>query len=211
MMLTEMPQRKLWQKKRQQNSRYKGAPFKYMDDKKRLILHICCAPDATVPADLLLDEGYRTGGFFYGGNIHPEEEFQKRAAAVAFLCQTKGIGCHVMPYDPEKWIGETKAFASEPEGGKRCLLCFELQLKAAAEYAVRCGAGSLTTTLTISPHKDPSAINGIGEKICSEHGLVWISKIWRKNNGFKRSVDESRKLGLYRQDYCGCIYSIRNR
>jgi predicted adenine nucleotide alpha hydrolase (AANH) superfamily ATPase len=116
-----------------------------------------------------------------------------------------------MLYDPEKWKKETKAFASEPEGGKRCLLCFELQLKAAAEYAVRSGAGLLTTTLTISPHKDPSVINGIGEKVCSEHGLFWISKIWRKNNGFKRSVDESRKLGLYRQDYCGCIYSIRNR
>ncbi|MDD2351620.1 MAG: epoxyqueuosine reductase QueH, partial [Synergistaceae bacterium] len=71
--------------------------------------------------------------------------------------------------------------------------------------------GLLTTTLTISPHKDPSVINEIGEKVSSEYGLIWISKIWRKNNGFKRSVDESRKLGLYRQDYCGCIYSIRNR
>ncbi|HAJ94351.1 MAG TPA: hypothetical protein DCM41_05595 [Synergistaceae bacterium] len=182
-----------------------------MDDKKRLILHICCAPDATVPVDDLLEEGYSTEGFFYGSNIHPGDEFEKRAAAAVCLCQTKGIECNVMHYDPEKWNRETKAFATEPEGGKRCLLCFELQLKAAAEYAVRSCAGLLTTTLTISPHKDPSVINEIGEKVSSEYGLIWISKIWRKNNGFKRSVNESKKLGLYRQDYCGCIYSIRNR
>lgn len=165
-----------------------------MDDKKRLILHICCAPDATVPADLLLDEGYRTEGFFYGGNIHPEEEFQKRAAAVAFLCQTKGIGCHVMPYDPEKWIGETKAFGSEPEGGKRCLLCFELQLKAAAEYAVRCGAGSLTTTLTISPHKDPSVINGIGEKFA-------LSTVWSGSQRSGEKTTDSKGLWMRAENW----------
>lgn len=182
-----------------------------MDYKKKLILHICCAPDATVPVDDLLEEGYWTEGFFYGSNIHPADEFEKRAAAVGSLCQTKGIGCHIMPYDPKSWLLETERLASEPEGGKRCLLCFELQLRASAEYAVRCGSGSLTTTLTISPHKDPCIINGIGEKISSEHGLIWVPRVWRKNNGFKRSVEESKRLGLYRQDYCGCLYSIRNR
>ena len=89
-----------------------------MDDKKRLILHICCAPDATVPADLLLDEGYSTEGFFYGGNIHPKDEFEKRADAVVFLCQAKGIVCHVMPYDPEKWVGKRKRLYLSLRAGK---------------------------------------------------------------------------------------------
>lgn len=182
-----------------------------MEDNKRLILHICCAPDATVPIDDLLEEGYQTEGFFYGSNIHPADEFEKRVFAVKSLCLTKGISCHVMHYDPDSWLSETEVLSSEPEGGKRCLLCFDLQLRAAAKYAVRSGAGLLTTTLTISPHKDPCLINGIGEKISNENGLVWVSRVWRKNNGFKRSVYESKKLGLYRQDYCGCIYSTRNR
>lgn len=181
-----------------------------MDDKK-LILHICCAPDATVPSDCLLEEGYLTEGFFYGSNIHPADEFEKRAADVRYLCKVKGIGCHVMDYDPENWLREAEVFAAEPEGGQRCRLCFELQLEAAAEYAVKNGAGFLTTTLTVSPHKDPCVINAIGEKLSLDHHLTWIPRVWRKNNGFKRSVDESKKLGLYRQNYCGCIYSIRNR
>ncbi|MDD4160773.1 MAG: epoxyqueuosine reductase QueH [Synergistaceae bacterium] len=183
-----------------------------MDRRKtRLILHICCAPDATVPADDLLEEGYQIRGFFYGSNIHPADEFEKRAAAVISLCHMKGIEFHVMPYDPEGWLMKTEKLASEPEGGRRCSLCFELQLRAAAEYAVRNGAGSLATTLTISPHKDPCLINSIGERVSSEHGLIWVPRVWRKNNGFKKSVDESKRLGLYRQVYCGCIYSIRNR
>lgn len=182
-----------------------------MDDNKKLILHICCAPDATVPLDDLLKEDYVTEGFFYGNNIHPADEFEKRATAVRFICQMKGIDCHIMPYDPQRWFSKTERLASEPEGGKRCLLCFELQLRASAEYAVRSGSGFLTTTLTISPHKDPCVINGIGEKVSSENSLIWLPKVWRKNNGFKKSVDESKKIGLYRQNYCGCIYSIRDR
>ena len=182
-----------------------------MDENKKLILHICCAPDATVPGEELLKEGYRTIGFFYGSNIHPEEEFIKRADAVRSLCRIKGMDCHIMGYDPQTWISLTEGFASEPEGGRRCPLCFELQLRAAARYASAMGGGFLTTTLTISPHKDPYLINKIGEDVSSEYGLKWIPRIWRKNNGFKRSVEESKILGLYRQDYCGCIYSIRNR
>ena len=182
-----------------------------MDENKKLILHICCAPDATVPGEELLKEGYVTTGFFYGSNIHPEEEFVKRADAVRSLCLIKGIGCRIMEYDPQTWISATEGSASEPEGGKRCPLCFELQLRAAAGHAAEMGAAYLTTTLTISAHKDPQVINKIGEKVASEHGLQWIHRIWRKNDGFRRSVEESRSLGLYRQDYCGCIYSIRNR
>ncbi len=182
-----------------------------MDANKLLVLHICCAPDATVPISLLGEEGYHVEGYFYGSNIHPEEEFEKRAAAVKTLCLIKGIQCFIMSYEPQQWFSLTEQFALEPEGGKRCYLCYEIQLRAAAEHAVDKGARCLTTTLTISPHKDPVVINQIGERVSREYGLKWVQKIWRKNDGFRRSVEESKMLGLYRQNYCGCIYSIKSR
>ena len=177
-----------------------------MDENKKLILHICCAPDATVREEFR--KRVCTTGFFMAATYIPRKSSSKGGCGQIPL---SGIGCRIMEYDPQTWISATEGSASEPEGGKRCPLCFELQLRAAAGHAAEMGAAYLTTTLTISPHKDPQVINKIGEKVASEHGLQWIHRIWRKNDGFRRSVEESRSLGLYRQDYCGCIYSIRNR
>lgn len=100
--------------------------------------------------------------------------------------------------------------AAEPEGGGRCRLCFALQLEAAALQAAERGFSHLTTTLTISPHKDPALINQIGAETAKKYGLTWVEKIWRRGGGFQRSVEESTRLGLYRQNYCGCIYSERD-
>lgn len=176
---------------------------------ERLLLHICCAPDATVPWSELQNEGWFTVGFFYGSNIHPEEEFLKRAEAVKALSLILAMKAVIQTYDPQSWHDVTAKFADEPECGKRCAVCFALQLKAAAEYARDNGFTHLSTTLTISPHKDPVLINRLGREASEQHGLVWIERVWRKNDGFKRSVSESRRLGLYRQNYCGCIYSER--
>ncbi len=156
-----------------------------------------------------MSEGYAVVGFFYGGNIHPEEEYVKRMEAVLKLGRSVGIDAVISRYDPESWIDIAGVFADEPEGGKRCAICFGLQLEAAAAYAENQGFTHLSTTLTISPHKDPILINSIGKEAAGRHGLLWVEKIWRKKDGFKRSVEESNRLGLYRQDYCGCIYSIR--
>lgn len=176
---------------------------------KRLLLHICCAPDGTIPWQALLGEGYDVTGFFYGNNIHPLEEFGKRKEAVLSLGEYMKGEVIINPYDPEKWITLTRSLASEPEGGKRCPLCFRIQLESSAKAACAAGCHFLCTTLTISPHKDPCLINSIGEETASRYGLVWVEKIWRKNEGFKRSVHMSKDLGLYRQCYCGCVYSIR--
>ncbi|MDO5563329.1 MAG: epoxyqueuosine reductase QueH [Synergistaceae bacterium] len=177
---------------------------------KKLLLHICCAPDATVPWPELISEGFETVGFFYGGNIHPADEYEKRADAVRTLSREVGMPAVLPKYEPDKWLEATYAYKDEPERGRRCELCFALQLEDAAEYAANHGFTHLSTTLTISPHKDPVLINSIGEGAAKKQGLVWVEKIWRRNDGFKRSVDESRRLGLYRQNYCGCVYSIRN-
>ena len=176
----------------------------------KLLLHICCAPDATVPWPELISEGFDTVGFFYGGNIHPREEYEKRAEAVKILSGEINMPAVLPEYEPEKWLETTYDYRDEPERGKRCEVCFSVQLESAAEYAANHGFTHLSTTLTISPHKDARLINSIGARAAEACGLIWIEKVWRKSDGFRRSVCESRRLGLYRQNYCGCLYSIRN-
>ena len=178
-------------------------------DRVKLMLHICCAPDATVPWPELLADGFDVRGFFYGGNIHPFEEYEKRADAVRSLSSILNREAVFPEYETERWFSATEAYKDEPERGKRCPVCFRLQLESAAKCAVSCGCTHLSTTLTISPHKDPVLINNIGSEISLAHGLVWVDRIWRKNNGFKRSVEESKRMGIYRQNYCGCAYSVQ--
>ena len=103
-----------------------------------------------------------------------------------------------------------RGLEDEPERGVRCAVCFRVQLDAAAEYAAANGFTHLCTTLTISPHKDAALINAIGAEAAAPRGIEWVERVWRKRDGFKRSVAESKRLGLYRQNYCGCIFSMRN-
>ena len=177
---------------------------------KNILLHICCAPDGTVPIPDLLNEGWNVYGFFYGGNIHPLDEYRKRLEAIHTVTFHNGIPCTIPEYSPEIWLSKIHGLENEPEGGKRCTKCFTIQLEAAAHEAVRLGCEYMSTTLTISPHKNVKLINEIGESVSSSHGLKWESRIWRKNNGFLRSVKISRELGLYRQNYCGCTFSINH-
>lgn len=111
------------------------------------------------------------------------------------------------PYDPDEWLACTFSLAEEPERGKRCAVCFELQLRASADEGVKRGATHLCTTLSISPHKDVALISRLGKEIAEACGLIWEDRIWRKNDGFLRSLRISEELGLYRQSYCGCLYS----
>ena len=172
-------------------------------------LHLCCAPDATVPWPALREEGYGVTGFFYGNNIHPRGEWLARAEAVRKLAGALGGECGVAAYEPDAWFDLTRGYESAPEGGDRCVECFHVQLAASAEFAAKLGAGFLCTTLTISPHKNPAVINEIGESCASSLGLVWLNRVWRKGGGFKLSVARSKEMNLYRQNYCGCLYSAR--
>jgi predicted adenine nucleotide alpha hydrolase (AANH) superfamily ATPase len=176
---------------------------------KKILLHLCCAPDAAVPWPALAGEGFDVCGFFYGDNIHPEEEWLRRAEAVEKLAGIMGARFERGDYNPSRWLAEASAFKDEPEGGKRCALCFGLQLEAAADAAILGGFSCLCTTLTISPHKDPALINRIGSEVCAGVGIEWIPRVWRKGDGFKLSVGKSLEWGLYRQNYCGCAYSFR--
>lgn len=175
------------------------------------MLHICCAPDACIPWPQLLEEGWEASGYFYGSNIHPVQEYDLRAEAVRKLCAETRHETFFAEYDPMSWFNAVRGLEHEPERGRRCIKCFEIQLEAAARYAAANGFTSLCTTLTISPHKDAAAINAIGADTASRHGLAWEYRVWRKADGFRRSVIESKRLGLFRQNYCGCIFSICGR
>ena len=175
-----------------------------------LLLHVCCAPDAAFPFQVLKNEPWEeVVGYFYGSNIHPADEYCRRRDALEYLSGRCKVNVLSHPYEPDGWFAAASCLADEPERGKRCSVCFSLQLRAAAEEGVKRGASHLCTTLTISPHKDAELISRIGAEIAAFHGLTWESRIWRKNGGFLRSVQISQELGLYRQNYCGCIYSER--
>ncbi len=176
---------------------------------QEILLHICCAPDGTVPTIDLKSQGWNVRGFFYGNNIHPIEEYKKRLEAIKILSDKNSVDIIIQEYDPEKWLDETKGLEHEPEGGLRCEKCFELQFEAAAREAVKLGIKILCTTLTISPHKNVNKIFEIGKAIAKKYDLEWLNIIWRKNNGFLRSTKLSREMGLYRQNYCGCFFSMR--
>jgi len=179
---------------------------------RRLLLHICCAPDATVPLRDLKAEGWgEIAGYFYGSNIHPREEYLLRADALKFLAEREGVFVLMDSWDPDGWLALASPLADEPEGGRRCALCFGLQLRAAAEEGARRGATHLGTTLTISPHKDVALISRLGGEIAASHGMIWQERIWRKNDGFLRSLAISGELGLYCQNYCGCLFSRNSR
>ncbi|MDR1884753.1 MAG: epoxyqueuosine reductase QueH [Synergistaceae bacterium] len=176
------------------------------------MLHICCAPDATVPWPELMAEGYETDGFFYGSNIHPAPEWRLRRESVLALSGVIGSPVGIAEYEPGRWVDATYEMRDCPEGGLRCAECFALQLAAASRFASDAGGYDfLCTTLTISPHKDPALINRIGAEVSSLHGLGWIERVWRKEGGFALSVARSLELGLYRQKYCGCSYGLRDR
>ncbi|MCS7233304.1 MAG: epoxyqueuosine reductase QueH [Synergistetes bacterium] len=174
----------------------------------KILLHICCAPDATYPF-LELSRAYEVIGYFYGSNIQPEEEYIKRLEAIKKLSKEWNLKVLVDEYNPISWFEEIKGLENEPEGGKRCERCFYVQLKRAAETAKSERVKTFTTTLTISPHKDVKLINQIGKEIDKEIGIAFLERVFRKNEGFKKSIELSRNLNLYRQSYCGCIFSLR--
>ena len=139
--------------------------------KKNILLHICCAPDGCVPVPDLINEGWNVIGFFYGSNIHPYDEYVKRLEAVNRLISHNAVKCEIPCYTPDEWLKNVKGLEEEPEGGKRCTECFRTQLEAGAKAAKALGCEYMSTTLTISPHKNVKLLNELGEAISASHSL----------------------------------------
>ena len=180
------------------------------DTKKKpgMLLHICCAPDSTAVFErLALD--FETVGFFHNPNIHPTNEYRKRLVEARRVTLELGFPLIVPVFDPDPWNRAVKGLEDEPEGGDRCAVCFRLNLRATASKAQELGIPFFTTTLTISPHKDSERILRIGRESGSEFGVSFLGENFKKREGFKRSLELSRDLGIYRQGYCGCRFSLR--
>ncbi|MCX5894955.1 MAG: epoxyqueuosine reductase QueH [Proteobacteria bacterium] len=172
----------------------------------KLLLHTCCGPCATHVIELLSRE-HQVTAFFYNPNISPEEEYKTRLKEAEKLCALNGTELLAGPYEPQKWIERTGDFIDEPEGGKRCELCFALRLEETARYAVDHGFALFATTLSISPHKDACLINRIGQETGREYGIQFLEGDFKKEDGYRKSCELSRQYGLYRQNYCGCLFS----
>jgi epoxyqueuosine reductase len=179
-------------------------------EKPAILLHICCAPDATAVFERL-KEKYTVTGFFHNPNIHPEEEYRKRLKDAVCVAKTMNFPLEVPPYEPQEWFDAVKGLEQEPEQGERCKVCFKFNLRAAAKKAYQSGIPYFTTTLTISPHKIAADIFAAGEEAAAEFGPEFKAFDFKKKDGFKRSLILSREMHLYRQNYCGCLFSLRDR
>lgn len=176
----------------------------------KLLLHICCAPDATY-AVKLLENDYEVTGYFYNPNIQPEEEYEKRLAETGRLFKLWDLKLYSGEYNLNNWRKAIIGLENELEGGRRCAACFDFRLKKAAQFAKENGYDIFTTTLTISPHKNAALINELGQNYARQRGVEFLVRDLKKQNGFKKSIELSKELGLYRQDYCGCSFSKRER
>lgn len=180
-------------------------------DRKRILLHVCCAPDATQTIKVLQNKyNFNVFMYFFNPNIHPKEEYSIRYESFLKLSTAWNIPYVKSEYNPIDWFKITEFFKDEPEGEYRCNICIKNSLFNTAKKAGELGFDYFTTTLTISPHKNATIINNIGDEITKLLGITYIRENFKKDDGFKKSLQYSKELGLYRQNYCGCIYSKRD-
>ena len=180
------------------------------DEKPRLFLHCCCAPCSSYVTEYL-HEFFDITVFFYNANITERDEYEKRKAELKRYLSEASYGDDISfvdaDYDPESFFDMAKGLEDEPERGARCVKCFRLRLTKTAEAAKENGFELFCTTLSISPHKDADLLMSIGEELAEKYGLKYLPSDFKKKNGYKRSIELSAEYDLYRQNYCGCVYS----
>jgi predicted adenine nucleotide alpha hydrolase (AANH) superfamily ATPase len=176
--------------------------------KPALLAHICCGPDA-VYAVALLQADHEVTGFFYNPNIDPPEEYGRRLAEAEKVERILGFPLLAGDYDRSRWEKAVRAFGSEPEKGRRCDICCAVRLDRTARLAREAGLPAFTTIMTVSPRKKADTINRIGRRIAAKYGLRFLEADFKKKGGFEKSVDLSRRYGLYRQKDCGCVFGRR--
>lgn len=172
----------------------------------KLLLHSCCAPCSTSCIERLKDYFVITA-YFYNPNMDSESEYLRRAEEQKRLSEILGVECIVEEFEAKEFYDAVKGLEKESEGGKRCEECFKLRLAKTAEKAKELGFEYFTTTLTVSPLKNSQILNEIGLEVGLTVGVNFLPSDFKKKNGYIRSVELSKKYGLYRQDYCGCVYS----
>ena len=180
----------------------------------KLLLHACCAPCSSYVLEYLSGI-FDITLFFYNPNISPKEEYEKRKRELSRLVADMGLDERVSSieadYDPERFYSMTKGLEELPEGGERCKLCYALRLEQTARAALDGGFDYFTTTLSISPYKNADLLCSIGGELAEKYGIAYLYSDFKKKNGYKRSCELSETHGLYRQDFCGCIFSKMER
>ena len=181
-------------------------------DKPRLLLHSCCGPCSSYVLECLTAH-FRVTVDYYNPNIYPEAEFQKRLAEQRRLLTempaASGVTLIADPYDETEFLEAVAGYETEPEGGKRCALCYRLRLAHTAKRAAAEGFDFFTTTLTVSPYKHADVLNEIGGELATAVGVPYLFSDFKKKDGYKRSCTLAAEYDLYRQDYCGCRFSLR--
>ncbi len=168
-----------------------------------ILLHVCCAPCSTAAVERLVEEGWGVVLFFSNSNIHPEEEYRRRLAEAHRLAGTMHLELIEDAYDHTAWLEHVRGLENEPERGRRCIRCFEYNLRRTALAMARMGLTGFTTTLTVSRHKSSRDIFAVGAALPG-----FLAMNFKKRDGYARSIALSRTLGLYRQGYCGCEFSL---
>lgn len=177
--------------------------------KPTLLLHACCAPCSSAVLEVLA-EHFDITIFFYNPNISPQSEFNYRLEELHRLLREmklESIRIIAPDYYENEFFEIAKGNEHLPEGGARCKDCYRLRLEKTAEYANRDGFDYFTTTLSVSPYKNAQALNEIGSELSAEYGAKYLLSDFKKNDGYKRSCQLSKDFNLYRQNYCGCIFS----
>lgn len=182
------------------------------DKKHSILLHSCCAPCSSHVISVLKDY-FDITIFYYNPNISPIQEYEKRKQEQINFIKQLDCGIKIMDCDYDNDVYEEciKGLENEKEGGARCLKCFRLRLEKTAKLASINNFDYFCTTLTVSPYKNSQVINNIGKELMNIYNVKWLYSDFKKEEGYKHSIALSKQYNLYRQDYCGCIYSIRNK
>ena len=177
----------------------------------KVLMHSCCAPCSGELIEAMVKSGIELTIFFYNPNIHPKREYEIRKAENIRYAEKLGIEFVDADYDVQNWFSQAKGMEHEPERGKRCSMCFDMRFVRTAEYAAKNGFKIFTSSLGISRWKNMQQINASGEYAASQHPSThyWTYN-WRKEGGGARMYDIAKRENFYKQEYCGCIYSLRD-
>ncbi len=178
---------------------------------KKILVHACCGVCAFWVGELLKKEFKEVVFYFYNPNIYPKEEWLKREKACLKVAKILGTGFVKEKYNPLKFYEKIKGFEKEKEGGKRCEICFRLRLEKTAIFGKKNGFPIFTTTLSISPYKNAELINKIGKELENKYKIKFKEADFKKKDGFKKTISLAKKYQIYRQNYCGCIFSLKEK
>ncbi|WP_159990696.1 epoxyqueuosine reductase QueH [Pelistega ratti] len=181
------------------------------DGRQKLLLHSCCAPCSGEVMEALLASGISYTIFFYNPNIHPVKEYEIRKRENIRFAEKHGVPFIDADYDVDNWFARAKGLEWEPERGERCTMCFDMRFERTALYAHENGFDCITSSLGISRWKDMNQINGCGVRAAERYpGLTYWTYNWRKGGGSARMIEISKREEFYQQEYCGCVYSLRD-